>query len=71
VNRALENVAIEAAEVVGIDKSKVYTMGGSTEPAKLKSIKYARSLSIASLHIPHRLLTILVDCLQRGDEARL
>jgi hypothetical protein len=39
VNRALEDVAIEAAEAVGIDKSKVYTMGGSTEPAKLKSIK--------------------------------
>jgi hypothetical protein len=55
VNRALEDVAIEAAEVVGIDKSKVYTMGGSTEPAKLKSIKYARSLYCIAPYPPSTL----------------
>ncbi|TMW57014.1 hypothetical protein Poli38472_002939 [Pythium oligandrum] len=37
-NRALEKVAIEAAELSGIDKSNIYTVGASAEPKKLKCI---------------------------------
>ncbi len=41
---SLENVAIEAAEAIGMDKSKLYSMGSSTAPKKLKCIRYVLSL---------------------------
>ncbi|GLE08512.1 hypothetical protein PINS_up019759 [Pythium insidiosum] len=37
-HRAFEKTAIEAAELVGIDKQHLYTVGGSPEPKRLKCI---------------------------------
>ncbi|KAJ0393697.1 hypothetical protein P43SY_007597 [Pythium insidiosum] len=37
-HRAFEKVAIEAAELVGISKENLYTVGGSPEPKRLKCI---------------------------------
>ncbi|TMW57015.1 hypothetical protein Poli38472_002940 [Pythium oligandrum] len=40
-NRSIENVAREAAEEVGIDKERIYTMGQSKEPTQFKCISEA------------------------------
>ncbi|TMW58582.1 hypothetical protein Poli38472_010141 [Pythium oligandrum] len=40
-HRAIEDVAKEAADAVGLDKERIYTMGSSSEPKRFKCISEA------------------------------